>query len=193
MTIGPTVSFTLIELLIMVAVIGVLAAVAVPNFVNAHMRALVTRAVVDMKSCAMAIEHYEIDHSKYPFYNNPLDEVSAILGAVVTYLPVNLTTPVSYMAQLPHDPFPAGYLSGSQMAAAAKPYKYIHGYDQVYKNQQFIGAHVQIHFENSLGAKRPVLWQVWSLGPDRIVAHDGIAYDLSNGLMSYGDISRFGP
>lgn len=186
-------SFTLIELLIVVTIIGLLAAIAVPNFLNAQMRARVVRTIADLKSCATAIEQYAIDCGKYPFYNNMLDEVSAISGAAVTYLPISLTTPISYIAQIPTDPFPPAYLAGIDRDLSLKPYKYIHGYDQVYKNQQFIGAHIGIHFENYSGVKRNLLWQIWSLGPDRIVAHDGVSYDLSNGLFSYGDISRFGP
>ncbi len=99
-------SFTLIELLIVVAIIGVLAAIAVPNFLNARMRALVTRAQADLKNCSTAIEQYALEYGHYPCYRNPLDEVTALSGAAVTYLPINLTTPVSYLSQLPLDPFP---------------------------------------------------------------------------------------
>ena len=184
---------TLIELLIVVAIIGILAAIAVPNFMNARMRTLITRTYADMNNIATALEQYAIDQKQYPVYENPLDEVSALGGAAVTYLPVRLTTPISYMSSLPCDPFPPEYLSGSDSTSENRPYKYVHGYDQVYKNQQFFGDHVRIHFQNYSGNKSAILWQVWSLGPDRIVAHDGIGYDISNGLFSYGDISRFGP
>ena len=59
-------AFTLIELLIVVAIIAILAAIAVPNFLEAQVRSKVSRVKTDMRSLATAIEAYRLDHNVYP-------------------------------------------------------------------------------------------------------------------------------
>jgi prepilin-type N-terminal cleavage/methylation domain-containing protein len=80
-------AFTLIELLIVVAIIGILAAIAVPNFLNAQLRAKIARTNGDLKAISSAIDLYALDYNSHP--NN------------VSHLTVNLrglTTPVSYIS-----------------------------------------------------------------------------------------------
>ncbi len=58
--------FTLIELLIVIAIIGILAAIAIPNLLNALQRGKQKRTMADMRNVAIAIESYNIDNSRYP-------------------------------------------------------------------------------------------------------------------------------
>src|SRR5215218_4224074 len=56
-------AFTLIELLIVVAIIAILAAIAVPNFLEAQTRAKVARVKNDQRVIATALESYAVDHN----------------------------------------------------------------------------------------------------------------------------------
>ncbi len=61
-------AFTLIELLIVVAIIAILAAVAVPNFLEAQVRAKIARVKTDMRTLGTALESYRVDNTGYPEY-----------------------------------------------------------------------------------------------------------------------------
>ena len=58
--------FTLIELLIVVAIIGILSAIAIPQFSAYRARAYNASAVSDLKSLETAIEAYFHDYAHYP-------------------------------------------------------------------------------------------------------------------------------
>ena len=58
--------FTLIELLIVIAIIGILAAIAIPNLLNALQRGKQKRTMADMRNLATAIESYNVDNNVYP-------------------------------------------------------------------------------------------------------------------------------
>jgi len=94
-------AFTLIELLIVVAIIAILAAIAVPNFLEAQTRAKISRNYSDFRTCVTALETYRIDYGVYAY-----DGYFHIRGDNGYPVPTeynhnriskNLTTPVSYL------------------------------------------------------------------------------------------------
>lgn len=104
-------AFTLIELLIVVAIIGILAAIAVPNFLNARIRAMVSRTQADLRTLVSAFEAYAIDNSiRYPPDFNcgaaPIPKESCTYNL--------LTTPVSYIGTIPRDVWLARDGAGTQ-------------------------------------------------------------------------------
>lgn len=58
--------FTLIELMIVVVIIGILAAVAFPRFVNQQRKARESAAWADLMSMGKAFENYLLDCDNYP-------------------------------------------------------------------------------------------------------------------------------
>jgi type II secretion system protein G len=79
--------FTLIELLIVVAIIGIIAAIAIPNLLNAIDRGKQKRTMADLRSMGTAIEEYSIDNNFYP----AAEDVGTLEGEVSP----------SYMRKLP--------------------------------------------------------------------------------------------
>ena len=58
--------FTLIELLIVVAIIGILAAIAIPQFNAYRARAYNSSAVSDLHTLKFSLEAYYHDYAHYP-------------------------------------------------------------------------------------------------------------------------------
>jgi general secretion pathway protein G len=91
--------FTLIELLIVIAIIGILAAIAIPNLLNAVQRGKQKRTMSDMRAMATAVEAYAVDNNNYPAAACPTGTFSA-LGTVLTTASFSNLTP-TYIAQVP--------------------------------------------------------------------------------------------
>jgi type IV pilus assembly protein PilA len=59
--------FTLVELMIVVAIIGILAAIAIPQFAAYRQKAFNASAQSDVKNAKTALEAYYADYQHYPF------------------------------------------------------------------------------------------------------------------------------
>ena len=59
--------FTLIELLIVVAIIGILAAIAIPQFSSYRQKAFNSAAQSDLKTIRTSLEGFYTDEYYYPF------------------------------------------------------------------------------------------------------------------------------
>jgi len=63
---GNQKGFTLIELLIVVAIIGILAAIAIPQFASYRQKAFNSAAQSDLRSVKTSLEGYYTYHYYYP-------------------------------------------------------------------------------------------------------------------------------
>lgn len=124
-------AFTLIELLIVVAIIGILAAIAVPNFLNAQIRAKAARSQADIKTIKDTVQIYNLDTNKWLVDGNDCDgsdeccfpngnyffgKTPTEVGLIALQgnnhfngqIYMALTSPVNYLGAIPIDPFGKG-------------------------------------------------------------------------------------
>jgi prepilin-type N-terminal cleavage/methylation domain-containing protein len=182
--------FTLIELLVVVAIIAILTAIALPNFIEAQMRAKTARARSDMRTLVLALEAYLTDHNAYPPATGVGEyDARPDLAAPVHVRFVPLTTPTAYLSALPLDPFP--------------PARSVADFDDVtlYTTYDYLDAPAATY--SGSGATSGAAWRLLSAGPDRLMAwggktasdplswnDGGVDYDPTNGTRSAGDLVR---
>lgn len=180
--------FTLIELLIVVAIIGVLAAIAVPNFLLAQVRAKIARVEGDIKAMSTAMELYRMDNGDYP--NSSTAKVVQSLTRLE-----ELTEPVAYMSTIPVDPF-----NKYGIPNHLSPKEYIYHNDTASEWPRNVFESLRNHHYGP-GKTHPD-WIVIGHGPDQqtqdfdrggAIPWGALAYDASNGVASRGDIYKFGP
>lgn len=117
--------FSLVELLVVVAVLILLATIAIPNFVEAQLKAQRAKTVADLAELSKGIEAYFIDYREYPATDHSLASAGgrganrSVTDARDPFLLLptfrhradpsdplaQLTTPVAYIPAYPADPF----------------------------------------------------------------------------------------
>ncbi|WP_165393189.1 type II secretion system major pseudopilin GspG [Rivibacter subsaxonicus] len=97
--------FTLIELMVVLVIIGVLAALIVPNVLDRADDARVTAARTDVNNLMQALKLYRLDNQRYPTGEQGLQAlVAKPTGGPI---PGNWKT---YLEKLPNDPWGRPYM-----------------------------------------------------------------------------------
>lgn len=210
-------AFTLIELLIVVAIIAILAAIAVPNFLEAQVRAKVSRTKADMRTLATALEAFRVDHNRYPpmwsrqngtgpeffgIYANLGDPLFTLEHIPEGFPKATLTTPVAYLSSALKDPFRVSEIDGDRMIGWG------YGTDYPSANEAWVlestgpdmvgGSASRPRAGGNDGSSFVQLYRF--LGPlptkelfivGRVSSGWTGSYDPTNGTVSAGDIVRF--
>src|SRR5204863_2115491 len=115
--------FTLIELLIVIAIIGILAAIAIPNLLNAVQRGKQKRTMSDMRTMATAVESYAVDNNFYPSGACPSGSVTS--GTVLTDTALSVLSPTYIANPVRKDGWDRFMYYGVEPATNAQAYGFI--------------------------------------------------------------------
>ncbi len=96
--------FTLIELMVVLVVIGILAALIVPNVLDRADDARVTAARTDVNNLMQALKLYKLDNQRYPSAEQGLEAL--VRKPTVGTVPPNWKP---YLDKLPADPWGRAY------------------------------------------------------------------------------------
>ena len=200
-------AFTLTELLMVVAVIGILAVIAIPCFLNAQIRAKVSTAKTELRTLATGLETYCVDQNGFPRGNwYQLSTRFSALGADRGL--ILLSTPIAYIREaLMLDEFPTELRDGSFVAPSPEldddDERHWYKYSSCDCRGSIIGTFGKPDYDRR--QLRPDWYILQSSGPDHTrhtlgqgalrIAPDNFrstVYDPTNGLTSRGSLYRAG-
>ncbi len=99
--------FTLIEIMVVVVILGILAALVVPTVMNRPDEARIVAARQDIQALGQALKLYRLDNRSYPTSEQGLQAL--VQKPTVAPLPPNWK-PGGYLDRLPKDPWGHDYL-----------------------------------------------------------------------------------
>lgn len=94
--------FTLIEIMVVVVILGILAALVVPQIMSRPDQAKATAARSDIKAIATALEIYKLDNHHYPSTQQGLESLTKKPTGVPE---ARNWSPDGYLKRLPKDPW----------------------------------------------------------------------------------------
>jgi prepilin-type N-terminal cleavage/methylation domain-containing protein len=183
-----TKALTLIELLIVAAVVAVLAAIAVANVQEARIRSQASRVKSNQRAMSVALESFYADHKWYPPDGFPWNS-----GITCPWIQTELvpTWFASMNAAYNSENEPTGWWKGSMIWM---------NYQDRNKYYQHSGWPQPIERVPNVDGIRYPQWEITSIGPDLskdnttstnpAQAHPEIIYDPTNGTVSIGNIFR---
>jgi len=95
--------FTLIEIMVVVVIIGLLAAIVAPNFIGQLDTATINKVKQDIRGIETALNLYRLDNLRYPTTAEGLEALVANPGGAVA------DTWKQYLPRIPMDPWNVAY------------------------------------------------------------------------------------
>ena len=212
--------FTLIELLIVIAIILILIAIALPNFLEAKIRAKVANSNAELRTIETAMASYFTDRGRhmadgFEMFNLGLDPTGGYPtggeGSNIIYS--QLTTPVAYVTDIPVDEFQVATIAvdsaGNGLGDRDKALVHYRCYAEGWKCAAADGRLVQGNCTGSLlfdpeerflgdwiflspGPNGEHNYGEWAMARDVILAGSPRTYSPTNGTKSHGDIVKWG-